>query len=132
MTNTYQVGHGEHIKKQEMLDLSLDNRIFLDNELDCALQELDLILNTSNTELLGDPSYGTEMESFLWTLTPMTAELDRYLREKLLTNSYYLKKFDLDISVNFMKGEYRSVYLVSITLTDTSNGQQKTRTYRFQ
>ncbi len=115
-----------------MLDLSLDNRIFLDSELDCALQELDLILNTSNTELLGDPSYGTEMESFLWTLTPMTAELDRYLREKLLTNSYYLKKFDLDISVNFMKGEYRSVYLVSITLTDTSNGQQKTRTYRFQ
>ena len=64
-------------------------------------------------------------------IAPLTRE-EKALREKLLTNSYYLKKFDLDISVNFMKGEYRSVYLVSITLTDTSNGQQKTRTYRFQ
>ena len=118
--------------RYRVVDLSLDNRIFLDSELDCALQELDLILNTSNTELLGDTSYGTEMESFLWTLTPMTAELDRYLREKLLTNSYYLKKFNVDININYMKGEYRSIYLVSITVTDTSSGQQKIRTYRFQ
>ena len=48
-----------------MLDLALDGRIFLDNELDCALQEIDMLLNTENTELIGYPSYGTEFESFL-------------------------------------------------------------------
>lgn len=114
-----------------MLDLSLDDRVFLDNELDCAIQEMDLILNTTNTELLGDTAYGTELESFLWTLTPMTSELNKYLREKLTQNSYFLPKFDIDINVEFLKGEYRSIYLVQITLTDKS-GNVVNRTYRFQ
>ena len=114
-----------------MLDLSLDNRIFLNSELDCAIQEMDLILNTTNTELLGDVTYGTELDSFLWTLTPMTSELEKYLRDKLTKNTYYLSKLGIDINVQFMQGEYRSVYLVKITLTDAS-GNSTQRTYRFQ
>lgn len=114
-----------------MLDLSLDNRIFLNTELDCAIQEMDLILNTNNTELLGDVMYGTELETFLWTLTPMTSELEKYIREKLIKNTYYLSKLNIDINVQFLKGEYRSVYLVKITLTDTF-GNSAQRTYRFQ
>lgn len=114
-----------------MLDLALDNRIFLNSELDCAVQEMDLILNTTNTELLGDVSYGSELESFLWTLTPMTSELEKYLRDKLVKNTYYLNKLNVDINVQFLQGEYRSVYLVKITLTDTS-GNSTERTYRFQ
>ena len=92
---------------------------------------MDLILNTGNTELLGDVTYGVELESFLWTLTPMTSELEKYLREKLIKNSYYLNKLNVDINVQFLQGEYRSVYLVKITLTDTT-GNSAQRTYRFQ
>lgn len=114
-----------------MLDLALDNRIFLNSELDCAIQEMDLILNTVNTELLGDVTYGTELDSFLWTLTPVTFELEKYIREKLTQNTYYLSRFNIDINVQFLKGEYRSVYLVKITLTDPT-GNSAERTYRFQ
>ena len=35
-----------------MIDLALDSRLFLYDELDWGLQELDLILNTENTELI--------------------------------------------------------------------------------
>jgi hypothetical protein len=101
-----------------MLDLALDNRIFLNSELDCAIQEMDLIFNTNNTELLGDVTYGTELETFLWTLTPVTSELEKYLREKLTNDTYYVSKLNFDISVEFLQGEYRSVYLIKITLTD--------------
>ena len=114
-----------------MLDLALDNRLFLNSELDCAIQEMDLILNTGNTELLGDVTYGTELDTFLWTLTPVTSELEKYLREKLTKHTYYLSRLNIDINVQFLKGEYRSVYLVKIALTD-NDGNSAERTYRFQ
>ena len=41
-----------------MLDLALDDRIFLNDPIDCAVQELDLILNTNCTELIGYTEYG--------------------------------------------------------------------------
>ena len=52
-----------------MLDLALDDRIFLNDPIDCAVQELDLILNTNCTELIGYTDYGTNFEQFLWQMT---------------------------------------------------------------
>ena len=36
-----------------MIDLALDGRVMIHSELDEAIQELDLLFNTENTELLG-------------------------------------------------------------------------------
>ena len=65
------------------LDLSLDNRIMLNTKLDCAIQELDMLFNTTNTELIGKPEYGTNFEQFLWQLTPSTDELRKYIYQKI-------------------------------------------------
>ena len=114
-----------------MLDLALDSRVFLDSPLDCALQEIDLILNTENTELLGYPSYGTEFETFLWTLTPTTTELEKYIREKLNSDCLYISNFKLYVNAEFLQGEYRSIYRVKITLID-EQGNKGTREYQYQ
>ena len=42
-----------------ILDLAIDGNVFIDNIVDAALQEIDLIFNTTNTELIGNPSFGT-------------------------------------------------------------------------
>ena len=47
-----------------MIDLALDSKIFIDTNIDAALQELDLLFNTENTELIGYPEYGTNFEQF--------------------------------------------------------------------
>ncbi len=114
-----------------MLDLALDNRIFLNSELDCALQEIDMLLNTSNTELLGDPSYGTDFESFLWTLTPTTTELEDYIKEKIRTNTLFVNKFKNYVRCEFLQGKYRSIYKVKIILID-SEGNTGVREYQYQ
>ena len=114
-----------------MLDLALDNRVFLNTELDCALQEIDMILNTENTELLGYPQYGVSIDSFLWTLTPQETEMEKYLRDKITSQSLFIKNFRLFIKCNFLKGEYRSIYHVKITLLDDL-GNKGVREYQFQ
>ena len=58
------------------IDLSLDSRLFIRNELDAGVQELDLLLNTTNTELINYPQFGTDFEQFLWQLNPAPQERD--------------------------------------------------------
>ena len=36
-----------------MLDLAIDNRVFIYDIIDAAIQEIDLLFNTTNTELIG-------------------------------------------------------------------------------
>ena len=114
-----------------MKDLAIDSRVFLESDLECALQEIDLLLNTTNTELLGNTQYGVELETFLWTLTPTTTELQRYISEKINAYSYYCKKFFVDVNCTFLEGTYRSIYLVDITLSihDKIVGRKK---YQYQ
>lgn len=114
-----------------MLDLALDNRVFLDNELDCALQEIDMLLNTEYTELIGYPSYGTEFETFLWTLTPTTAEIEKYIRDRISDETYFANKFKLYVKATFLEGNYRSIYYIQIALYDNS-GNVGTREYQYQ
>ena len=68
-----------------MLDLALDTRIFINNELDAALQELDMIFNTENTELIGYPQYGTNWYQFLWQLDYSPEDLQKL---QLSTSGY--------------------------------------------
>ena len=42
-----------------MIDLSLDNKVLVTDVMDAAVQELDILFNTTPTELLGYTSYGT-------------------------------------------------------------------------
>lgn len=114
-----------------MLDLALDNRVFLDNDLDCALQEVDMLLNTENTELIGYPEYGTEFESFLWTLTPTTMEIEKYIKDKIASNTIFAKNFHPYVKATFMEGTYRSIYYVQIALYD-DNGKYGIREYQYQ
>lgn len=113
-----------------MIDLALDSRITLNNVLDCAVQEIDLLFNTENTELIGDPQYGTNFEQFLWQLTPSPNELKRYISDKIDNYTYFTRQLKYDIDVKLVNGEYRTIYVVTI---DIKNGEeQQQRQYQFK
>ena len=73
-----------------MIDFALDSRIFLNNEFDIAMQELDILFNTENTELIGNPQFGTNFEQFLWQLNPSPNELKRYINEKISGTMFFI------------------------------------------
>lgn len=80
------------------LDFSLYDDIILTNELDVALQELDVVFNTDLTEVLGESSFGSKFESFLWELTPDTNRLKTYMIEKI-NQTYYASRFPYTVTV---------------------------------
>lgn len=98
-----------------MIDLAIDGRVFIDNDLDAALQELDMLFNTTNCELIGYPKYGSNFEYFLWQLNPSTSTLKQYI-EELMSNSYFLAGMQKNIFVDILEGEYRKIYYIRIDL----------------
>ena len=114
-----------------MIDLALTGDILIYDELDEALQELDILFNTENTELIGYPEFGTNFEQFLWEVTPATEDVKRYIYE-VLTQTYYCNKLNVTVDVEVLEGEYRLIYNVKINITDPKNHNIKTRLYQFR
>jgi len=114
-----------------ILDLAIDGQVFITNMIDAALQEIDLIFNTTNTELIGHPTFGTNFEVFLWQLTPSPAALENYIREKL-NDTYFCRQMSLDIKIQIVDGTYRSIYYVQISVTDPETNSTGQRTYELK
>lgn len=113
-----------------MLDLALDGKVFITNKVDAALQELDLLFNTEKTELINNPYYGTNFEQFLWTLNPSFQQIEKYIHEQI-ANTFFLRDMKHDVNVEIIKGDYRYIYLIQISVTD-ENGESGIREYEFR
>lgn len=99
-----------------MIDLALDESVFINSDLSAALQELDILFNTENTELIGYPMYGVNFEQFLWQLNPSPKSLKSYIEENINKYTFFCKNFNILIDVKVMEGEYRNIYNVIIIL----------------
>ena len=114
-----------------MIDFAIDSRIFLNNEFDIAIQELDILFNTENTELIGNPNFGTNFEQFLWQLHPSENDLKRYINEKI-SSTMFLSKYIININVNVVKGDQRNIYIVELNITSPTTGESQQRKYQFR
>ena len=66
-----------------MIDIGLGNKVVIIDPLDAAVQELDILFNTTPTELIGNPNYGMNFFQFLWQTTPSTSTLEKYINDKI-------------------------------------------------
>ncbi len=111
-----------------MIDLAIDTRVFIDTALDAAIQELDILFNTENTELIGYPEYGTNWLQFLWQLDPSPQDLQHYIYEKL-SDTYFVEQMNPDINVHVLEDDSGDlIYIVEVYLTDGVN--ERTKSYR--
>lgn len=114
-----------------MIDLGLGNTLVLTDPLDCAIQSLDLMFNTTNTELIGNVNYGTKFESFLWTTYPSEDALRDYVDAKIKECGFYTV-IPYDLLVKYIDLPTTDpYYIIQITLYNTSNNTKTTKEYTF-
>lgn len=117
------------------MDAALDNTVIVDNNLDEALQELDILFSTLPTELLGDVTYGTNFYQFLWECTPSPSEVKKYVEDKISSCTFYASSMDHTINVNTIQSDIEEwAYDVEITLSAPKDGvvQKRSRVYMFR
>lgn len=120
-------------------DFSFDNDIFVTDTLSAAMQELDLLFNTETTEVLGDSSFGTFFEQFLWDIQPRESDLCDYIKKAIQTNTYWVQQYDWDVNVRVNDGTTNatnsindinysddSIYIITIDLYDNDERNYRT------
>ena len=112
-----------------MIDFSLGTDIIVTDKLQEAFQELDILFNTTPTELIGNTSYGVNFLQFLWQLTPNDIMLERYIREKIQANTFYVKQFSYDLNITSKYDEAELIYIVSISLHDNASEKKVSKQY---
>jgi hypothetical protein len=115
-----------------MIDISLGDDVLLNDELDIFLQEIDILFNTKLTSILGDYSWGTDFQQFLWRSIPNAEEVYNYAKNKI-ANLPLANKFTVEVGCDYIDDDdnYDGVYYLQIAVTDNRKNIRKRRDFVF-
>lgn len=115
------------------LDIKLfGSSLIQEDILGAAVQELDILFGTEETEFLGDYEFGVNFEQFLWKLQPDIGQVNSYIKRKINDHTYFCNKLNIDVSTSVMTGTIRDIYLVKIELKDSSGKVLKIKDYQLR
>lgn len=111
-----------------MIDFSLSNKltddIVISNNLICVLQQIDLLFDTDIDDVLGDSSFGTNYDKYLYTLGISNSALETKISNDL--NKIDLCGFVPSVNVKIVEGTQRDIAFINITLTGDYEDYEKT------
>lgn len=110
-----------------MLDFSLSNRkndIIIKDNLSYVIQQIELLFDTDVYDVLGDTSYGSNYDKYLYTLGMSNYALE----SKILSDikKLDLKEYKVSVSVNIVEGTIRDIAFIDINISDDYEVYTKT------
>lgn len=111
-----------------MIDLSLDtNTVVKTTDLENVMQQIEVLFDTAPFEVIGEPSYGSDFEKFLWNLNASNYDIENYIRS-MIQNEVNLLGFTADVSVGILEGTENDIILADITIS--RDGYNYSKTYK--
>jgi len=96
------------------------NNIEINNELEATMYQLQLVMLTNRGEVLGDSSFGSNLEDQLFTFNANEYTINTTLTQQ--TNLYVLlaNKYNIKFSTRFVKEGYHDVGLIDVAVDGNS------------
>lgn len=98
----------------------------INDDVECLIQQIDILFDTTPGDLIGDLGYGTDYERFLYDLKISPATLEEQMLQDLY--SLDLMGFDPTINVYLMQGSERDIAVIDVHLK--RNSEQYSKTYK--
>lgn len=103
------------------MDIGLFDTPIIESDFDIAVQELDILFNTQNTELIGNPHYGLNFLQFLWTMQPDCSVLENYINDKIQMYTLFLRNTRFTLDVSIADDDVDAIYIINVTLYRNNN-----------
>lgn len=97
------------------------DEIELNDRVEMLLQEVEMILTTPKGSVLGDPDFGVSLDSYIWTTSKGSSHIKQdvdFQINKYISNDT-MNGIDLDMDVNFVKGEIWDTLYLDILIDGT-------------
>lgn len=101
----------------------------LNYELDLILQQIDMLFDTSKKEVLGELTYGTDFDKFLYQLNFSNYQIQQYIYNAIIGNIYTFD-YQIEVEVKLLDGTERDIILVIINIS--KDGQIYEQKYRIR
>ena len=101
-----------------MLDINItnDDSIELSDPLHAYIQQIMMIINTSNDEVLGCSTMNLDLEHMIYETNVDGRNLSKMILRKIAEYTTYYNMFDTTVEVKFGKGTLRDVCLIDIII----------------
>lgn len=111
-----------------MIDFSLSDKLtddlIVSNNLVCALQQIDILFDTDINDVLGDPTFGSNYDRYLYTLGVSNAALETKIYNDLMKLN--LCGLSPSVKVTIVDGTQRDIAFIDITLSGPYDEYNKT------
>lgn len=101
-----------------------DNHVFLVEECDLLVQQIDMLFDTTPNEVLGE-EYGTNFYDFLWDLSATANDVTEYTKSVIYKN-VNLMDWSLEVETNLLQGTQNDIILITIHLSKYNYEFEKT------
>ena len=99
-------------------------RTSLKYEIDLIKQQIDILFDTTPTEVLGQLDFGTKYDSYLYNLKFSAANMQRVVENDL--SKLTLFGWHYDVKVYLLDGIERDIIVIDINLSKGGQSIQKT------
>jgi hypothetical protein len=110
-----------------MIDFSLSNKltddVIVSNDLVYVLQQIDLLFETNKGDVLGDMSFGSHYDDYVYSLDHGNGDLEEIITADL--KDLDLCGYEPYVVVKLLEGSIRDIALIDITLVDGSSSFNK-------
>lgn len=108
-----------------MVDFNLNgNKPIINDDVDLILQQIDILFDTTPTEVLGAPDYGTTYDNYLYQLKISNKALEEVVKSDLFKLD--LRGFIPSVEVLLLQGTEQDIAIIDITLTRNREVYKKT------
>lgn len=98
-----------------MVDFNLnEGEPTINEDIDCLIQQIDILFDTTPGDLIGDIEYGTDYERHLYDLKLTPAVLREHMLDDLARLD--LLGFVPDVNVYLMQGTERDIAVIDVQL----------------
>lgn len=110
-----------------MVDFSLykkSGQATVNTEVDLILQQVDMLFDTTPTEVLGEENFGTMYDKYLYEMKLSSDNLQSIISSDL--NDLNLMGWDYNVEVYLLQGTEQDIALIEITFKKGIETIQKT------
>jgi len=88
----------------------------IEDEVQQLITQIETILFTNKQEVLGQPGFGVNLEDLIYSFNFNEYEIKRTINNQLDIFCPLASKYAVDVDVDFSRGEYRDVAVISIVI----------------
>ena len=110
-----------------MVDFSLYKKsgtATINQEVDLLLQQVDILFDTTPTEVLGDENFGTKYDSYLYDTRLSASNLKLIVEDDL--SQLNLMGWNYEVEVHLLQGTEQDIAVIQITFYKGIESVQKT------